>query len=76
MEQKQLRDIIRQERFILKWSSGIQSSEEEMECWANSIELFEKELSLVHHSNRLETRDTGKTRPNQKLSFHTLSNSR
>ena len=47
-----------------------------MEWMANSIELFEKELSLVHHSNRLETRDTGKTRPNQKLSFHTLSNSR
>ena len=28
---------------------------------ANSIELFEKELSLVHHSNRAETWDTDKT---------------
>ena len=29
-----------------------------MEWMANSIELFEKELSLVHHINRLETWDT------------------
>ena len=40
-------------------------AEKEMECSANSIELFEKEPSLVHHINRLETWDTGKTHPNK-----------
>ena len=40
-------------------------AEKEMECSTNSIELFEKEPSLVHHINRLETWDTGKTHPNK-----------
>ena len=40
-------------------------AEKEMECSANSIELFEKEPSLVHHINRLETWDTGKTQLNK-----------